>query len=82
MEVRGIKVEPVRHQAFRSHRDFPGTIELNHRKVANLTTLVRGRAIEVRADLGQEVKRGTLLATRVENSGMPNRPISKRRHYS
>lgn len=63
MEVRGIRVEPVRRQAFRSHRDFPGTIELNHRKVSNLTTLVRGRATEVRADLGQEVERGTLLAT-------------------
>ncbi|CUS39654.1 efflux RND transporter periplasmic adaptor subunit [Candidatus Nitrospira nitrificans] len=63
MAERGITVEPVKRQPFRSHRDFPGTIELNRRKVANLTTLVRGRAIEVHVDLGQEVERGTLLAT-------------------
>ncbi|OQW37277.1 MAG: hypothetical protein A4E19_14035 [Nitrospira sp. SG-bin1] len=63
MAERGITVEPVKRQPFRSHRDFPGTIELNRRKVANLTTLVRGRAIGVYADLGQEVTQGTLLAT-------------------
>lgn len=63
MAESGIKVEPVRRQLFRSHRDFPGTIELNERKVANLTTLVRGRATEVHADLGQEVEPGTVLAT-------------------
>jgi cobalt-zinc-cadmium efflux system membrane fusion protein len=58
----GFKVEPVRRQMFRSHRDFPGTIELNQRQVANITTLVRGRATEVYADLGQEVQAGTVLA--------------------
>ena len=63
MTESGIKVEPVRRQLFRSHRDFPGTIELNQRKTANLTTLVRGRAIHVDADLGQEVEPGTVLAT-------------------
>jgi membrane fusion protein, heavy metal efflux system len=59
----GITVEPVRRQLFRIHRDFPGTIELNQRKTANLTTLVRGRAIHIDADLGQEVEPGTVLAT-------------------
>lgn len=59
----GIKVEPVRRQVFRSHRDFPGTIELDQRKTANVTTLVRGRATHVDADLGQEVEPGTVLAT-------------------
>lgn len=63
MAERGITVEPVKRQPFRSYRDFPGTVELNERKTANLTTLVRGRAIEVYADLGQEVTQGTLLAT-------------------
>lgn len=59
----GITVEPVRRRLFRTHRDFPGTIELNQRKTANLTTLVRGRATHVDADLGQEVDPGTVLAT-------------------
>lgn len=63
MAESGIKIEPVRRQVFRSHLDFPGTIELDERKVANLTTLVRGRATEVRVDLGQEVEPGTVLAT-------------------
>ncbi len=63
MAERGITVEPVKRQPFRSHRDFPGTVELNRRKVANLTALVRGRAIGVYADLGQKVTQGTLLAT-------------------
>lgn len=59
----GLKVEPVRRQHFRIHRDFPGTIELNQRKTANLTTLVRGRATRVEVDLGQEVEPGMVLAT-------------------
>jgi membrane fusion protein, heavy metal efflux system len=63
MAESGIKVEPVRRQVFRRHRDFPATIELNQRKTANLTTLVRGRAIHIDADLGQEVEPGTVLAT-------------------
>ncbi|MBX3333741.1 MAG: efflux RND transporter periplasmic adaptor subunit [Nitrospira sp.] len=63
MAKSGIKVEPVRRQVFRSHRDFPGTIELDQRKTANVTTLVGGRASHVDADLGQEVEPGTVLAT-------------------
>ena len=63
MAESGIKVEPVRRQVFRSHRDFPGTVELDQRKAANVTTLVRGRATHVDADLGQEVEPGTVLAT-------------------
>lgn len=63
MAESGIKVEPVRRQVFRIHRDFPGTIELDQRKTANVTTLVRGRATHVDADLGQEVEPGTVLAT-------------------
>jgi cobalt-zinc-cadmium efflux system membrane fusion protein len=63
MAESGIRVEPVRRQLFRSHRNFPGTIELNQRKTANLTTLVRGRAIHIDADLGQEVHPGMVLAT-------------------
>lgn len=63
MAKSGIKVEPVRRQVFRSYRDFPGTIELDQRKTANVTTLVGGRASHVDADLGQEVEPGTVLAT-------------------
>lgn len=62
LEKSGIKVEPVERRTFRSHRNFPATVELNRRRVANITTLVRGRATQVYADLGQEVAAGTVLA--------------------
>lgn len=62
MEKSGIRVEPVRRESFRTNRDFPAVIELNRREVANITTLVRGRAVEVYADLGHEVHPGTVLA--------------------
>ena len=62
MEKSGIRVEPVRRESFRINRDFPAVIELNRREVANITTLVRGRAVEVYADLGHEVHPGTVLA--------------------
>jgi cobalt-zinc-cadmium efflux system membrane fusion protein len=47
---------------YRSHRDFPGTVTPNQHALADITALVRGRVIDVYADLGQEVKAGSLLA--------------------
>jgi len=58
----GIVVQPVTRGEFRTIRDFPGTVEPNEHALAEITTLVRGRVIDVYADLGREVKGGTLLA--------------------
>ena len=58
----GIEVQPLTRGEFRPFRDFPGTIEPNEHALAEITTLVRGRVIDVYADLGREVKGGTLLA--------------------
>lgn len=57
-----ITVQPVKRSEFRTIRDFPGTVEPNEHALAEITTLVRGRVIDVYADLGREVKGGTLLA--------------------
>lgn len=58
----GIVIKPVTRSEFRTIRDFPGTVEPNEHALAEITTLVRGRVIDVYADLGREVKGGTLLA--------------------
>ncbi len=57
-----ITLQPVKRSEFRTIRDFPGTVEPNEHALAEITTLVRGRVIDVYADLGREVKGGTLLA--------------------
>lgn len=58
----GIEVRPVARGEFRHYRDFPGTVQPNENNVAEITALVRGRAIDVYADRGQEVMAGQLLA--------------------
>jgi membrane fusion protein, heavy metal efflux system len=58
----GIEVKPVTRVDFRTFRDFPGTVVPNQHAVAEITTLVRGRVVDVYVDLGQEVKAGALLA--------------------
>ncbi len=58
----GITVQPVTRGEFRIFRDFPATIRPNERALADITTLVRGRVVDVYADLGQEVKAEDLLA--------------------
>lgn len=62
IQTSGILIQPVRRAEFRTTRDFPGTIEPNEHALAEITTLVRGRVIDVYADLGREVKGGNLLA--------------------
>lgn len=57
-----IVVQPVTKNDFRIHRDFPSTVASNHHATAHITTLVRGRVLDVYADFGQEVKRGEVLA--------------------
>src|SRR4029077_1247183 len=58
----GVTVEPVGRTAFRTYRTFPGVVRPNEHALANITTLVRGRVVEVHADLGQMVKPNQLLA--------------------
>lgn len=58
----GLVVQPVARSDFRTHRDFPAIVQPNQRNMAEITTLVRGRVIEVYADLGQQVKANTPLA--------------------
>ena len=58
----GLEVQPVVRSDFRTLRYFPAIVQPNQRNMAEITTLVRGRVIEVYADLGQEVKANAPLA--------------------
>ncbi|MEW6544633.1 MAG: HAD-IC family P-type ATPase [Nitrospirota bacterium] len=58
----GVAVQPIRRGEFRQHRDFPATVQPNQNELAEVTTLVRGRVVEVYVDFGQDVKKGTELA--------------------
>ena len=57
-----LEIQTVTRGEFRTHRDFPGVVTPNRHASAEVTTLVRGRVVEVYADLGQQVKNGELLA--------------------
>lgn len=58
----GIEARPVTRGPFRLHRDFPATVQPNKNKLAEVTTLVRGRATDVYVDVGADVANGALLA--------------------
>lgn len=58
----GIRAAPVVKGEFRLHREFPATVQPNENELAEVTTLVRGRVVEVYADFGQDVNKGALLA--------------------
>lgn len=45
-----------------THREFPATVQANENELAEVTTLIRGRVIKVHVDVGQDVKKGALLA--------------------
>lgn len=45
-----------------SHRQFPATVQANQNELAEVTSLIRGRVANVYVDVGQDVKKGTLLA--------------------
>jgi cobalt-zinc-cadmium efflux system membrane fusion protein len=57
-----ILVQPAARGDFTTHRDFPATVVPDHHSTADITALVRGRVVDVYADLGQQVKTGDLLA--------------------
>jgi len=58
----GLVVQPAARTDFRTHRDFPAIVQPNERALADITTLVRGRVVDVYADLGQQVEANALLA--------------------
>lgn len=58
----GIEVLSVRKEPSTIHREFPATVQANRNELAEVTTLVRGRVIEVSVDVGQNVKKGERLA--------------------
>jgi membrane fusion protein, heavy metal efflux system len=43
-------------------REFPATVQPNENELAEVTTLIRGRVVKVHVDVGQDVKKGALLA--------------------
>lgn len=57
-----LEVVPVAQGPLRSHHEFPATVQANHNELAEVTTLIRGRVMKVHVDVGQDVKKGSLLA--------------------
>jgi cobalt-zinc-cadmium efflux system membrane fusion protein len=58
----GLVAQPTSRSDFRTYRDFPAILQPNERAMADITTLVRGRVVDVYADLGQQVEANALLA--------------------
>ena len=58
----GLVTQPVTRSDFRTYREFPAIVQPNERTMADITTLVRGRVVDVYADLGQQVEANALLA--------------------
>jgi cobalt-zinc-cadmium efflux system membrane fusion protein len=59
----GIETITITRGEFRVHRQFPATVQPNENELAEVTTLVGGRIVEVHVDFGQDVKKGTTLAS-------------------
>ena len=58
----GIEVMRVKKEPFILHREFPATVHANENELAEVTTLIRGRVVEVLVDVGKDVKKGERLA--------------------
>ncbi|RPH78395.1 MAG: hypothetical protein EHM80_10360, partial [Nitrospiraceae bacterium] len=57
-----IEVTPVARGQLLVTREFPATVQANENELAEVTTLIRGRVVKVHVDVGQDVKKDTLLA--------------------
>lgn len=57
-----LEIVPASRGAHRVVREFPATIQANQNELAEVTTLIRGRVVKVHVDVGQDVKKGALLA--------------------
>lgn len=57
-----LELVPVAQGQILSSRQFPATVQANQNELAEVTTLIRGRVVKVHVDVGQDVKKGALLA--------------------
>lgn len=57
-----LELVPVEQGQLLTHREFPATVQANQNELAEVTTLIRGRVVKVYVDVGQDVKKGALLA--------------------
>ena len=57
-----LELVPVTQGQLLSHREFPATVQANQNELAEVTALIRGRVVKVHVDVGQDVKKGALLA--------------------
>jgi membrane fusion protein, heavy metal efflux system len=57
-----IEVTPVVRGQMLVPREFPATVQANENELAEVTALIRGRVVKVHVDVGQDVKKDTLLA--------------------
>jgi cobalt-zinc-cadmium efflux system membrane fusion protein len=57
-----IEVAPVARGAMLVPRQYTATVQANENELAEVTTLIRGRVEKVYVDVGQDVKKGALLA--------------------
>lgn len=61
-ERAGIRIEPAARGPFRTFRDFHGVVKADDNRLAEITTLVRGRLVDVYKDLGDTVEAGEQMA--------------------
>ena len=57
-----IEVSPVERGQLRVPREFTATVQSNENELAEVMPLIRGRVVKVYVDVGQDVKKETLLA--------------------
>jgi cobalt-zinc-cadmium efflux system membrane fusion protein len=57
-----IEVAPVARGQLLVPRQYTATVQANENELAEVTTLIRGRVEKVYVDVGQDVKKGALLA--------------------
>jgi cobalt-zinc-cadmium efflux system membrane fusion protein len=57
-----LELSPVAQGEILSHHEFPATVQANQNELAEVTALIRGRVVKVHVDVGQDVKKGALLA--------------------
>jgi membrane fusion protein, heavy metal efflux system len=57
-----LELAPVGQGQLLTYREFPATVQANENELAEVTTLIRGRVVKVHVDVGQDVKKGALLA--------------------
>lgn len=58
-----LQLAQVEQGQLRTSREFPATVQANENALAEVTTLIRGRVVKVHVDVGQDVKKGAVLAT-------------------